>query len=273
MQQSGSVQAHRRQGDEAEVAFGEGKSFLFQFTAWIPLVFDGVTAQPTVAMMSNSVLQVSEIYNAICGESRHSGWPCTLVRLTGCHLRCRWCDTAYAFSGGQAREISSLMAEIRETGLPTVLVTGGEPLLQRPVVDLMAELLADGRRVLLETSGTRLGGGVALDEVPAGVRRIVDIKTPGSGIAPELIDWPGIVGLGADDEIKIVCADRQDYLWARDLVRAGDRWPRATTVSFSPVCGELEPRRLAEWILTDRLDVRFQVQLHRLVWPEVDRGV
>ena len=223
--------------------------------------------------MNGSFLQVTEVYNAICGESRYSGRPCTLVRLTGCHLRCRWCDTAYAFGGGKPREISALVAEIRETGLPTVLVTGGEPLLQRPVVDFMAALLADGRRVLLETSGTHLGGGVALNEVPAGVKRIVDIKTPGSGIAPDLIDWPGIAALGADDEIKIVCADRQDYVWARDLVRAGDRWPSATTVSFSPVCGELEARRLAEWILADRLDARFQIQLHRVVWPEVDRGV
>jgi 7-carboxy-7-deazaguanine synthase len=155
-----------------------------------------------------------------------------------------------------------------------VLVTGGEPLLQAEVVELLASLMDDGRTVLLETSGT-LGHDklVPLSEVPPGVHRIVDLKAPGSGIPAELIDWEGIAGLGSGDEIKIVCNDRKDYEWGRDLFRAGDRIPPEAEVTFSPVQDELRPSELAEWILADGLDVCFQIQLHRAVWPEVDRGV
>ena len=141
-------------------------------------------------------------------------------------------------------------------------------------MDLLAALLAEGHTVLLETSGT-LGHDklVPLGQVPAGVHRIVDLKAPGSGIGAELIDWEGVAGLGAADEIKIVCADRTDYEWGRELVRAKKRIPAGTEVTFSPVQGKMRPRDLAEWILADGLDVRFQIQLHRAVWPEIDRGV
>jgi 7-carboxy-7-deazaguanine synthase len=220
------------------------------------------------------MLLINEIYPAICGESRFCGHPCTLVRLTGCHIRCVWCDSAHSFAGGETMGVDQVVERVRAEGFRTVLVTGGEPLLQPDVRDLMAALLADGRRVLLETSGT-LGHDklLPLGEVPAGVHRIVDVKAPGSGIPTDLIDWEGLRRLGDRDELKFVLAGREDYEWARELVRSGDRWPGGPLVSFSAVEDTLPSRDLAEWILADGLDVRFQIQLHRAVWPDVDRGV
>jgi len=220
------------------------------------------------------MLLVNEIYPAICGESRFSGRPCTLVRLTGCHLRCVWCDSEHSFQGGERRDVPAILAVVRGHGFRTVLVTGGEPLLQAGVKDLLAALLDDGRTVLLETSGTRgPANAVPLAEVPAGVHRIVDVKAPGSGIDPAVIDWEGIAGLDAGDELKIVCAGRADYAWARDLVRQPGRLPAGVPVTLSPVQDDLPARDLAEWILADGLDVRFQIQLHRAVWPDRARGV
>lgn len=220
------------------------------------------------------MLLVSEIYRAICGESRFSGAPCTLVRLSGCHVRCVWCDSAHAFNGGEALAVAEVIARVRDNGLRTVLVTGGEPLLQADVVELMAGLLADGREVLLETSGTTGPRGlVPLNRVPSGVHRIVDLKAPGSGLAGEVIDWDGIARLGPGDELKAVLADRRDYEWARELIKTPGRLPDGVPVSFSPVQDGLSPAELAAWILDDALDVRFQLQLHKVVWPGVARGV
>lgn len=220
------------------------------------------------------MLQVSEIYKSICGESLFSGRPCTLVRLTACHVRCSWCDSAHAFNGGRALAVADVLAQVRALGPRTVLVTGGEPLLQPEVTGLLQALLEDGREVLLETSGT-LGPRslVPLREVPAGVHRIVDLKAPGSGLGPGVIDWEGIAGLGAGDELKAVLADRRDYEWARDLVREPGRLPAGVPVSFSPVQDGLAAADLAAWILEDGLEVRFQLQLHKVVWPGVERGV
>ena len=219
------------------------------------------------------MLRLTEIYSAICGESRHNGRPCTLVRLTGCHLRCRWCDTDHAFVGGTPLTVAQVRERIDGHGLRTVLVTGGEPLLQTAVLDLLDGLCRDRYRVLLETSGTHLPAGVRLADVPAAVCRIVDIKAPGSGIAADRIDWAGIAGLDGGDELKIVCADRRDYEWARELIRGAERWPAEVPVSLSPVAGRLAPRDLAAWLLEDRLEVFLQLQLHKVIWPEVDRGV
>jgi 7-carboxy-7-deazaguanine synthase len=220
------------------------------------------------------MLLVNEIYSAICGESRFSGQPCTLVRLTGCHIRCRWCDSAHSFSGGTSMPVTEVTVAVAASGFRHVLVTGGEPLLQRELIPLLEALLEDERVVLLETSGT-LGPAnmLSLASVPTAVHKVVDLKAPGSAIAPAQIDWPGIAGLGPRDELKIVCADRSDYKWGRDLIRGAEHWPSELRVSFSPVHGELEPRQLAEWILADKLDAGFQIQLHRAVWPEVERGV
>jgi 7-carboxy-7-deazaguanine synthase len=220
------------------------------------------------------MLLVNEIYKAISGESRFMGWPCTLVRLTGCHIRCSWCDSEHSFSGGQSMTVDAIVEQVQDNGLRTVLLTGGEPLLQAESVDLMQALLDNGYRVLLETSGTLMSkGAVALKDVPAGVHRVVDLKAPGSGIGSKKIDWQGLGSLGGDDEIKVVCAHREDYEWARDLVRAGGRWQEGLRIGFSPVQGSLQARDLAEWILEDCLDVCFQIQLHKAVWPDVDRGV
>ncbi len=220
------------------------------------------------------MLLVNEIYPAICGESRFSGTPCVLVRLTGCHLRCAWCDSTHAFTGGEQLSVEAVLDRVRTLGFGTVLVTGGEPLLQAESVALMQTLLAEGYIVVLETSGT-LGHDelVPLAEVPAGVHRVVDIKAPGSGIDGDLIDWPGISGLTSDDEVKIVIAGREDFTWARDVVLADGRVPAGVRTALSPAAGELEPTLLAEWILEAKLDVAFQLQLHKALWPDRERGV
>lgn len=217
------------------------------------------------------MLLIREIYPAILGESRHNGETCAIVRLTGCHRRCVYCDTAYAFQGGEPMSLADVRARVREIGFSTVLVTGGEPLLQQECRDLLAQLCTDGLRVVLETSGT-LGVRVPLADVPAGVCRVVDVKTPGSGIPADQIDWPGLAVLGGDDEVKLVICGRDDYEWARGLVRDG-RLPAGVPVTFSPSFGAVAPRELAEWILADRLPVRFQIQLHKVVWPEAEGGV
>jgi len=225
------------------------------------------------------MLRITEIYPAVMGESRHSGWPCVIVRLTGCHRRCVYCDTAYAFQGGEDMSVDDVLDRVRSLGHGMLMVTGGEPLLQRDVVPLMARARQAGLSVVLETSGTR-GVVVALDEVPAGVCRVVDVKTPGSGISADQIDWDGLSGLGPDDEIKLVLSDHADYAWTRELIGEGlavdgrlRRLPRGVLVTVSPGWGALAPRDLAAWVLRDRLPVRFQVQLHKVVWPEAEGGV
>jgi len=166
------------------------------------------------------------------------------------------------------------MDQVRNNGFRTVLLTGGEPLLQTESLDLMEALLEQGCRVLLETSGTLMTDrAVSLQSVPHGVHRVVDLKAPGSGIGSQNIDWDGLASLGESDEIKVVCAHREDYEWARELVRAGGHWAKGLRVSFSPVQDSLPARDLAQWILEDGLDVCFQIQLHKAVWPDVDRGV
>ncbi len=216
------------------------------------------------------MLTVTEIYRAILGESLDSGFLCVIVRLTGCHRRCSYCDSAFAFHGGEPRSVDEVLAAVAVHGCRTVLVTGGEPLLQAEVVPLLARLAETGHRVVLETSGT-VGARVPLADVPAGVRRVVDVKTPGSGIPASAIDWEGLRCLGSADEIKLVCTGRSDYEWARALVREG-RLPDGPCVTFSPAHGQLAARDLAEWILADGIDVRMQVQLHKVLWPERDRG-
>jgi len=218
-----------------------------------------------------TTLQVSEIYYSILGESRAVGTPCAIVRLAGCHRRCSYCDSAYAFEGGSTMTLPEVCARVAELDAAGVLVTGGEPLRQPACPDLLRALLADGREVMLETSGTL--GALPLASVPAGVRRIVDVKTPGSGIDVDQVDWPGFADLGRRDELKFVCCDRADYVWARDLVRAGERLPEGVPVSFSPADGRLEAATLAEWIIEDRLPVRFQMQLHKVLWPGRSKGI
>jgi len=218
------------------------------------------------------MLMINEIYAAICGESRFSGFPCTLVRLSGCHLRCAWCDSPHSFNGGEPMSAEAILDRVRANGFRTVLVTGGEPLLQKNVVEFLRLLVEDGRTVVLETSGADPSKLVPLAEVPQGVHRIVDVKAPGSGIDPDLIDWEGIALLGAGDEVKIVVAGREDFAWVKQLLQSG-RLPATVRVSLSPAAALVDPARLAEWILADGLDVALQIQLHKALWADRERGV
>ncbi len=212
------------------------------------------------------MLRVNEIFHSIQGESTLAGVPCVFVRLTGCNLRCVWCDTEYAFHEGEPLEIDRILEKVAAFGCPTVEVTGGEPLLQKETPELLRRLVEQGYRVLLET-----GGSLPIEGVPAGVRRIVDVKCPGSGEA-DRNRWENLDDLREGDELKFVIAGREDYDWARDVVRDRDLAARVP-VLFSAVHGRLDPGRLAGWVLGDRLPVRLQVQVHKVLWPEATRGV
>jgi 7-carboxy-7-deazaguanine synthase len=210
-------------------------------------------------------LKVNEIFYSLQGESSRSGQPCVLIRLTGCHLRCVWCDSPYSFYEGEWLSRREVLDRVAAFGCPLVELTGGEPLLQPGAFPLLADLCDAGYEVLLETSGA-----VDIGEVDPRVRRIVDVKCPGSGEV-QRNRWENLELLRSSDELKLVLADEADYLWARDLVlerRLHERCP----VWFSPVAGGFSPRELAEWILRDRLPVRLQLQLHKLLWGDA-RGV
>ena len=211
-------------------------------------------------------LRVNEIFRSVQGESTHAGRPCTFVRLTGCPLRCTYCDTAYAFHEGRWMTVDEVRTAVGDQGCDLVEVTGGEPLAQAATLVLLTRLLEDGREVLLETSGA-----LPIGEVPAGVRRIVDFKTPGSG-EEERNDWGNVDLLRAGDEVKFVIGSRRDYEWARQKIRE-HRLHERTTVLLSPVWESDVRRELAEWMLEDRLPARYQLQLHKLIWPGVARGV
>lgn len=214
----------------------------------------------------DQTLRVTEIFHSIQGESTYAGQPCVFVRLTGCPLRCTWCDTDYSFYGGTARTIDEILTKVKEYGCSLVEVTGGEPLAQPEAFPLIARLCDAGYTVLIETSG-------AIDVRPVDRRAtlILDVKCPGSGMT-ERMHWPNLDSLTANDEAKFVLASRADYEWARGIVsqhRLADR----CAVLFSPVFGTLDLRQLAEWILADRLRVRFQLQMHKYIWAPDMRGV
>jgi 7-carboxy-7-deazaguanine synthase len=218
-------------------------------------------------MVRPAMLTVNEIFHSIQGESTHAGRPCVFVRLTACDLRCTWCDTPYAFTEGQKMSVDDVVAQVRGYGCDVVEITGGEPLLQKEVYGLMQRLLDDGRTVMLET-----GGHLSADEVPAGVVRVIDIKCPGSGESDKVY-WPNLDRLRSSDELKFVIKDRADYDYARDVVVKHDLVSRCSAILFSPVHGVLDPKRLAEWILADRLAVRLQLQAHKYIWDAQTRGV
>src|SRR5690606_474573 len=209
----------------------------------------------------------NEIFHSIQGESTHAGRPCVFVRLTACDLRCSWCDTPYAFTEGRKMTLEDVLADVASRGTRLVEITGGEPLLQKDVYPLMQALLDAGYEVLLET-----GGHVPLTDVPAGVKKIVDVKCPGSGES-DRNHWDNLTMIGAGDEVKFVIRDRDDYEYARRVVDEHRLLGRVTAVHFSPVHGVLEPRVLAEWVLADRLTVRVQLQLHKYIWSPETRGV
>ncbi|MBI5447007.1 MAG: radical SAM protein [Deltaproteobacteria bacterium] len=211
-------------------------------------------------------LSVSELFSSIQGESHWAGYPCTFVRLAGCNLDCAYCDTRYARQGGAAYSISALLEAVRARGLHTVELTGGEPLFQRESLELLEELCRAGYRVLLETNGS-----LPLDGVPESVHVVMDLKSPGSGMV-ERMHWPNLALLKPSDEVKFVLTDRADYEWAVATAARNGLLGRVR-ISFSPCAGRLAPADLAAWLLEDRLDVRLQLQLHRILWPQRDRGV
>jgi 7-carboxy-7-deazaguanine synthase len=213
------------------------------------------------------MLTVNEIFYSVQGESTHAGKPCVFVRLTACDLRCTWCDTPYAFHEGQKRTVEEVVTEVESHGCRLVEITGGEPLLQDEVYPLMNALLDRGYTVLLETGGHR-----PIDLVPPAVVKVVDIKCPGSGEA-EKNDWPNLDALSAHDEVKFVIQDRVDYEFAREIIDRHQLSSRTAAVLLSPVHGTLDPQRLAEWMLADRLPGRLQLQLHKYIWTPETRGV
>ena len=213
------------------------------------------------------MLTVFEIYESIQGESTHAGRPCVFVRLAACDLRCTWCDTPYAFTGGAKMAIDDVIARVRTFQSRLVELTGGEPLLQKDAGPLMQRLLDEGYQVLVET-----GGHVPLDPVPREVRKIIDVKCPGSGEAARM-HWPNLEGLAPHDEVKFVLADRADFDYARDVVTRYGLPARVAAVLFSPVHGVLSPQELANWILEAGLPVRLQLQLHKYIWTPETRGV
>ncbi|MGM0594085.1 MAG: 7-carboxy-7-deazaguanine synthase QueE [Pseudomonadota bacterium] len=206
-------------------------------------------------------LRVSEIFLSLQGEADAVGWPTVFVRLTGCPLRCDYCDTEYAFSGGEWWRIEAILAEVARHKVRHVCVTGGEPLAQKGALELLTRLCDAGLEVSLETSGA-----LDISHVDSRVSRVMDIKTPISGEAGKN-RYENIGQLTPHDQVKLVIGDRNDYEWARAVVEKYDLNKRCA-VLFSPVHGRIEPRELADWIIQDRLDVRFQMQLHKLLWGD-----
>lgn len=212
-------------------------------------------------------LTINEIYHSIQGESSWAGLPCVFVRLTFCDLRCTYCDTEYAFYEGKKQTLPEILATISALDCSLVEITGGEPLLQKNVLPLMRDLADTGHTVLLETSGAH-----DISTVDARVHRIMDLKTPGSGEEERNL-WSNIEHLTQRDEVKCVIGSREDYEWSREKVQRFNLAQRCRAVLFSPIFGRIEPREIVEWILTDKLDVRFQLQMHKFIWPPTLRGV
>jgi 7-carboxy-7-deazaguanine synthase len=210
-------------------------------------------------------LRVKEIFRTLQGEGRDTGIPCTLVRLSGCNLRCAWCDTASAFQGGKLYRVESLVRRIARLGADLVLVTGGEPLLHPETPALLQELVDRGSRVILETNGS-----LDISEVPEEVIVVLDIKCPSSGESRKN-RWSNLAHLGGEDEIKFVIADARDYRFAKAQIKKR-RLERRALVNLSPVAGRLPPEKLAGWIVRDRLPARLNLQLHKLLWPEGEKG-
>jgi 7-carboxy-7-deazaguanine synthase len=237
-------------------------------------------------------MQVTEIYKSLQGESTHAGLPCVFIRLTGCNLRCSWCDSEFAFYGGRKMTVDEVFEEVAHLSpngpygagaparSPLVEITGGEPMLQeREVIPLMERLLAEGYKILLETSGERL-----LARVPRQVIKIVDVKCPGSS-EPDTFALENLESLQPHDEVKFVLADRTDYEFARDFIRRHGLAERVHAILFSPAFGKeasgsrdtshclLDPQELADWIVADDLPVRLGLQIHKFIWDPATKGV
>ncbi len=238
-----------------------------------PATTAGTTSgTPTGTTDSAPFLRVTEIFHSIQGESTWAGLPCTFVRLTGCPLRCVWCDTEYSFHGGERMELDAIVERVRAIGTPLVEITGGEPLVHRNAAVLAERLLADGCTVLVETSGA-----LDVSGLDPRIHVIMDLKCPGSGESERNL-WSNLEHLDGRDEVKFVVAGREDYEWARDVVRERGLHRRVEEGSLrallvSPVWDAVDLEALAGWILEDGLPLRFQMQLHKLIWGAHVTGV
>lgn len=212
------------------------------------------------------MLEVTEIYKSVQGESTYMGLPCIFIRLTGCNLRCVWCDTAHAFHDGEKLSILQIIDKVKSYDIKLVEITGGEPLLQKEVFPLMESLLKNEFKVMLETSGS-----LAINNVPAKVIKIIDLKCPGSGEENKNL-WENLNHLTPTDEIKFVIADKADYEWSKKVLQDYEL-DKKVPVLFSPVFEKLKLKDLTEWILEDNLPVRLHTQLHKYIWDQKTIGV
>ena len=212
------------------------------------------------------MIKFNEIYLSVQGESTHTGLPCIFIRLTGCNLRCSWCDTAYAFHEGKNMSIDEILQKVENFGIHLVEVTGGEPLMQDNVYTLMRRLIEKGYKVMLET-----GGSISLERVPKDVIKIMDLKCPGSG-EQEKNNLDNLKLLAAHDEVKFVILDKKDYEWSRDIIKKY-KINETAHILFSPVFDKLELKEMVKWILEDQLPVRLQTQLHKIIWDKNTIGV
>ena len=212
------------------------------------------------------MLEVTEIYKSVQGESTYMGLPCVFIRLTGCNLRCIWCDTPHAFHDGKKLSIHQIIDEVKSYDINLVEITGGEPLLQKEVFPLMESLLKNKFKVMLETSGS-----LAINNVPAKVIKIIDLKCPGSGEENKNL-WENLNHLTSTDEIKFVIADKTDYEWSKKVLQNYEL-DKKVPVLFSPVFEKLKLKDLTEWILEDNLPVRLHTQLHKYIWDQKTIGV
>jgi 7-carboxy-7-deazaguanine synthase len=217
--------------------------------------------------MLTSSLVISEIYQSVQGEAAYAGWPCTFVRLTGCPLRCRWCDTVYGFKGGETLSFARIKEQVRSFAHPLVEFTGGEPLAQEGCIALMKELADEGFKVMIETSGSE-----PVEAIDGRIHIIMDLKCPGSGMEGRN-HYANLQWLKSTDEIKFVIADRVDYEWARELIRTESLDTRFN-VLFSTAFGLLRPETLVAWMLEDKLSrVRLNLQQHKYIWKPTAKGV
>ena len=212
------------------------------------------------------MIKINEIYLSVQGESTHTGLPCIFIRLTGCNLRCSWCDTAYAFYEGKNMSIDEILQKVESFGIHLVEITGGEPLMQDNVYTLMKRLIEKGYKVMLET-----GGSISLERVPKDVIKIMDLKCPGSG-EQEKNNLDNLKLLTPHDEVKFVILDRKDYEWSRDIIKKF-KINETAHILLSPVFDKLELKEMVKWILEDRLPVRLQTQLHKIIWDKNTIGV
>lgn len=234
-----------------------------------PRELESMTPPSTTSTSVATTVRMNEIYCSVQGESTWAGLPCVFIRLARCNLRCRWCDTTYSFHGGENQTIEEILAVVKGFGVPLVELTGGEPLAQQACIPLAQALVDEGYHVLIETSGS-----LPINTLPEAVVRIMDLKCPDSDMC-DRNDWSNLNYLQADrDEVKFVIASRRDYEWSRDTVRQYTLTEHCKAVLFSPVFGEINPQDMVTWMLEDELnDVRFQLQMHKFIWPPDERGV